>query len=93
VRKIAVLMTDGQYNKQYYGPGSTSQARTMCGNMKAQGIEVYTIGFQVSGTAQATLRDYCATDSSHHYDATSGDELRQAFRDIALRLAQLRLSK
>ena len=93
VRKIAVLMTDGQYNKEYYGPGSTSQARTVCANMKAAGIEVYTIGFQVSGTAQATLRDYCATDASHHYDATSGDELRQAFRDIALRLAQLRLSK
>ena len=93
VRKIAVLMTDGQYNRNYYGSSSTSQARTLCGNMKSSGIEVYTIGFQVTGTARTTLRDYCATDRSHHYDASSGDALRQAFRDIALRLAQLRLSK
>ena len=94
IRKIAVLMTDGQYNTRYNGPQSTRQARRFCESMKLAGLEIFTIGFQLdSRTALATLRDYCASDRSHHYDADSGDALRQAFRDIALRLAQLRLSK
>lgn len=54
--------------------------------MKAAGIAVYTVGFALGGsqTAIDTLRN-CATSSGYFYNSTTGDELRQAFRDIASR--------
>ncbi|MEZ5908592.1 MAG: TadE/TadG family type IV pilus assembly protein [Hyphomicrobiaceae bacterium] len=106
VQKIAILMTDGEYNTEYCNGvtdstincnapngSSTTQARALCTNMKAAGVTVYAIGFQVSGSARTTLRSYCATDTTYYYDAADGEALRQAFRDIALKIAQLRLSK
>lgn len=109
-KKIAVLMTDGDYNTEYwngveskssysadanYSPTNgtaESQAPQLCTAMKAKGIEVYTVGFQVSSAAKTLLKN-CATDESHYYDATSGESLRQSFRDIALKISTLRLSK
>lgn len=101
LKKIAVLMTDGTYNTKQglqSTDGSTaskntsSNAVTMCTNMKAKGIEVYSVGFQLDNQlAKDTLLN-CATDASHFYDAANGEELRQAFRDIALKIATLRLS-
>jgi hypothetical protein len=112
LQKIAVLMTDGEYNTQYDSNGvsvnqnnypscsaaangcSTTQARALCTAMKAKGITVYTVGFQVGSnqTAVDTLTQ-CATDPSMFYNAADGTQLRQAFRDIALKLSSLYLSK
>lgn len=92
--KIAVLMTDGDYNTAYHsGNGSSAnQAKQLCANMKSKGITVYTVGFMVSEAAKDLLEN-CATSSSHFYDATSGEQLKIAFRNIAFKVAQLRLSK
>jgi Flp pilus assembly protein TadG len=110
--KIAILMTDGEYNTQYDSNGvgvdynaypscpdaandcSTTQARALCSAMKAKGIVVYTIGFQLGGnqTAVDTLSK-CATDPGKAYTADDGDQLKQAFRDIAIKLTSLYLSK
>lgn len=109
-RKIAVLMTDGEYNTEYWNgvEAKTSnsadanfdanngfselQAPLLCTEMKKKGIEVFTIGFQVTAAAR-TLLTNCATNATHYYDATSGEALRQAFRDIALKISSLRLSQ
>ena len=73
---------------------STTQARALCTNMKAKGITVYTVGFQLGGnqTAIDTLNQ-CATDPTKFYNAADGEQLKQAFRDIALHLSSLYLSK
>jgi Flp pilus assembly protein TadG len=106
LRKIAILMTDGEYNTQYdsngvsasesqaANGGSTTQARALCKAMKAQGITIYTVGFELSGnqTAIDTLTA-CATDSDKFYSADDGEQLKQAFRDIAIKLSSLYLSK
>jgi Flp pilus assembly protein TadG len=112
LKKIAVLMTDGEYNTQYtsagYDDGSSSltscpkaangcssaQAVSQCTAMKAKGIEVYTVGFQLGGSQIAidTLSK-CATDSNHFYNSTTGDALKAAFRDIALKISTLYLSQ
>lgn len=94
LRKIAVLMTDGAYNTQYSAVDSTTQARDLCSEMKKTGIDIYTVGFQLGGdaTATATLKG-CASDPSKFYDASTGDALKAAFRDIALKAAPLRLSQ
>ena len=106
--KIAILMTDGVYNTQYkdhiqtryltYGNNSPngssdSQADQLCTNMKAAGVTVYTVGFELySSTAKDTLKQ-CATSEDHYFLADDGDKLRAAFREIAFQIAQLRLSK
>ena len=41
-------MTDGEYNKQYYGGDSATQALAICKQMRDQGIKVFTIGFGFS---------------------------------------------
>lgn len=102
LRKIAILMTDGVYNTQggtQYSDNSTN-AKTIsnnsvqiCNNMKAAGITVYTVGFDLGGNQLAikTLKD-CATSDEHFYNTQTGDQLRQAFRDIALKISRLRLA-
>ena len=122
VQKIAILMTDGEYNVQYcnnstatgasvpdrnsnggnntklsctaVNGSSTTQARTLCTNMKAQGITVYTVGFAIpSGSTADTTMQQCATTPGHYYSAQDGEQLRQAFRDIALKISALYLSR
>ena len=97
LKKVAVLMTDGEYNQQYcnsttpntagamipdYDTGtsganckspngtSTQQARSMCVAMKAAGITVYTVGFEVGeagvgGGHAAGLRERAAYVLQH----------------------------
>jgi Flp pilus assembly protein TadG len=98
LQKIAILMTDGDYNTQYCkGVGnhdiscsgdngsSQSQAGKLCTAMKDKGITVYTIGAQVSANAKTFLQG-CATSPQHYYDATDGGKLKAAFIDIANKL-------
>jgi len=110
VRKIAILMTDGEFNTQYDANGistrdrgsgsaangsSTTQARALCDSMKAQGITVYAVGFELGGESSESYQTLyqCATDPGHFYNAEDGEQLKEAFRDIALKLSSLYLSK
>ena len=62
--------------------------------MKAKGVEVYTVGFQLGGNQTATdTLSSCASDASHFYNSTTGDALKAAFRDIALKISTLYLSQ
>jgi Flp pilus assembly protein TadG len=108
-RKIAILMTDGEYNLQYDANGvstneagagaaansdSTTQARSLCTAMKAKGITVYTVGFALGkGSSASETLNKCATDPSMAYTPDTGGELQQAFRDIALKINQLYLTQ
>ncbi len=64
----------------------------LCQGMKQAGITVYTVGYMVGSSARDLLAR-CATSSAHFFDATNGNELKLAFRQIAFRVAQLRLSR
>lgn len=108
-RKIAILMTDGEYNLQYdtngVSTGSTSagsavngdsatQARAVCTAMKAKDITVYTVGFALgANTTAISTLNQCATNPSMAYTPDNGAELQQAFRDIALKINQLYLTQ
>ncbi len=116
LNKIAVLMTDGEYNTSYTSNGyqisetvngikvtcknaantdvSSAQAVEQCKAMKAKGIEVYTVGFQL-GDSQLAINTLssCATDADHFYNSSTGDALKAAFRDIALKISTLYLSQ
>ncbi|CAN1722695.1 VWA domain-containing protein [Hyphomicrobium sp. 1Nfss2.1] len=112
VKKVAILMTDGDYNTQYDDNGvlanygytsscpqaangcSAKQALELCENMKAKGVEVWTVGFDVSKSSLAaqTLKA-CATDETKYYNAEDGLQLQSAFTDIAVKLTTVYLSK
>ena len=71
-----------------------AQSRSLCDAMKAQGIMVYTVGFQITaGGASESLLAYCATTSSGFYNAGSGAELSEAFNAIGRDITQLRISR
>lgn len=93
VQKVAILMTDGMFNSYYESDNgdAVAQARSLCDSMKAKGISIYTIGFQVPADVVPTLK-YCATSPKHFFNATDGGELRETFKTIANRLNGLRIS-
>jgi Flp pilus assembly protein TadG len=70
------------------------QARSLCTAMKAQGVLVYTVGFQVpsNGAAANIMRD-CATSASMAYLPASGADLTDAFKAIGADIYRLRISK
>ena len=107
VKKIAILMTDGEYNTllgKQYSDGSAqattalANALALCTAMKKNtlssdpNIEIYTVGFQLDTTASKTMLKSCATKADHYYETSTGDGLKSAFRDIALKISKLRLT-
>jgi Flp pilus assembly protein TadG len=73
---------------------SFDQARSLCNAMKAQGIVVYTVGFQVaSNSSAADILSRCATSSEHAYLPASGADLTDAFKAIGRDITRLRISK
>jgi Flp pilus assembly protein TadG len=104
LRKIAVLMTDGQYNTyrgwKEHDPDEVSEnAKSICTNMKAEGIEIFTVGFELdslSAEDQERALDVlqsCGSDLDHFYNALSTAQLKQSFHNIAIQLSKLYLAQ
>jgi hypothetical protein len=108
LRKIVVLISPGSFNRQYCEgvaddtPGACSspnrsshaQARALCRAMAARDLEIFAVGYPWSEEreAGATLRDTCASKPGHFFPAETADALKQALRDIGLRIAATRLT-
>jgi Flp pilus assembly protein TadG len=120
VKKIMILMTDGEYNSVYSNGvisgnpvvsgsyyttsdlinrapdnGDTyTQSNAMCTAIKASGVEVYTIAFQLDTTKpqRVALLNNCATDSAHALTASNSAQLNNVFQALAQSLATLRLT-
>ena len=103
IAKVAILMTDGQFNTAFAGATGNynsqgnltrSNAQSLCGNMKNDGIEIFTIGFDLNDKAmsaterdqaKAVLKDCSSKDTSaanHYFEASTGAELDAAFQEI-----------
>lgn len=104
IAKVAILMTDGQFNTAFAGAGDSynkqgnlarGNAETLCGNMKNDGIEIFTIGFDLNNKdmsaterdqAKAVLKGCSSKDASpanrHFFEASTGAELDAAFQEI-----------
>ena len=96
VKKIALLMTDGEFNTIYTnGWTSSDYAKSICADMKKKGIIVYSIAFQAPTSARDTLRNCASADNSnttYYYSATNANDLKVAFKNIANDIKRLRLS-
>ena len=103
--KAIVLMTDGQNTLAPYSPihrgwdGASDWAKgdakttTLCENIKADGITVFTVSFMVTDAASKALLASCASDASKAYSAESAAALASAFKEIGGTLTAMRLSK
>lgn len=109
VAKIAILMTDGEFNTAHAGVTgdmravrnqdvtARANAEAICGRMKADGIEIFTIGFKLPNAAARNVMKNCASPDTgtlkHYYETSSGTELNDAFMTIARNIEALALTQ
>jgi uncharacterized protein YegL len=75
--KFIIFMTDGDNN---YTSADTS-TKAWCDSARAADVEVFSVAFMAPARGQALL-SYCATDTSHYYDANDAAQLVAAFKEI-----------
>ena len=100
--KIAVLMTDGEFNQFYTKKGNKGQhsretTTSLCKQMRSDGIRIYTVAFALNSWKAEKMLETCASTNDDgnplFFEAKNSTELRQAFRAIAADVTDLRLSK
>ena len=99
-RKIIVLMTDGANthspNYPYHDAGDGAVANDLtaktCTNIKASGIEIYTVAFSVTDTTVKNILADCATNSSFFFDSNTSSDLQATFQKIAGAITNVRLT-
>jgi Flp pilus assembly protein TadG len=70
----------------------TDGTEDLCGNMKASGIQVYTVAVQVDTQAQTLMRR-CASSADHYFPVNSASGIGAAFDRIAGAIENLRISR
>jgi len=65
---------------------------TLCENIKAEGITIYTITFRLSSGDLKDVFRACATYPEYYFDSTSNGELEEHFQTIAKQLTELRIA-
>jgi Flp pilus assembly protein TadG len=79
-------------NQTTYQSHLDTRLQTVCNNMKAQGIVIYTVGFG-SGAASNTALVNCAGNGGKYIAAANAASLSTAFQAIAQGLNTLRLAQ
>ena len=74
---------------------SMMNARTAetCENVKASGIKIYTITFDLTHQATLDLMRDCATSAAHYFNSPNASDLDDIFGQIAAELVELRISR
>jgi hypothetical protein len=65
----------------------------ICTNMKAKGIEVFTVAFMVEDAVAESMLKVCASSDQHFYSASNSELLSDAFAGIAESLQVVRLAR
>lgn len=87
-------MTAGSYNQKFTGSDSRTQARETCKETKKAGVTLYSVGLEISlGSSTDETMKQCALSNVHYHNAAIGDSLKQAFRGIALKIADLHITE
>ena len=77
-----------------YKADANAKTEQLCSSIKAKGIMVYTIAFDVNnGSDIKTLLQGCAGNGGRYFDASDSTDLADAFKQIGISLLNLRLSK
>lgn len=66
---------------------------TVCNSMKAEGILIYTVVFQLNNATITNLMRNCASQADFFFNSPDEETLQQAFRAIGDLLSELRVSR
>ncbi|MGE0424563.1 MAG: pilus assembly protein TadG-related protein [Reyranellaceae bacterium] len=86
--KAIVIMSDFDMNSYFESANGSANTQfdSLCTQIKAAGVKIFTIGYGVSGSSNNTRRINCAsndTDTTYTYTTSSVDEMLAAFQSIA----------
>jgi len=92
--KVVILMTDGAFNTEVFPEqgDSATQARALCDNMKGKDIAVYAVALNAPPAGQSVL-SYCASGPDYYFQPETGEQLTDAYKQIAASISDLRISK
>jgi Flp pilus assembly protein TadG len=92
---IIILMSDGLNTQNRWSTSqSTIDARqaTMCANVKAAGIVLYTIHVNTDGDPTSTVLQNCASGTDKFFTVTSSGQINTVFTQIGTNLSKLRIA-
>jgi Mg-chelatase subunit ChlD len=95
-QQVIIMLTDGLNTENRWSTNqSTIDARTrmVCNNIKAAGIDLYTIQVNTGGDPTSTLLRSCASDPSKFFMLTSASQIVTTFEQIGTNLSRLRIAK
>lgn len=99
LKKAIVLLTDGANSHSPLYPSHDGRdtvlanelTAELCTNIKAKGILLFTVAFEVSDDTTLDMLETCATDSTYFYDAGDSSALEAAFDNMAIKLMEVHL--
>ena len=100
--KVMILLTDGMQTAPGWGPSDSRTAAdgeanlsSICTTMKAKGVQVYTIGYDLTDAHTLNLLNSCASSGGYFASTDISNGLATAFAAIATRISNemLRLSR
>lgn len=98
--KVLVLMTDGKNTLSKNGlkhngnnkADADKVTRNLCKNIKADGIQIFTIAYDFDDASTKNMLRKCASSNDYFFDAANAQQLDDAFQEIANSLNELRLT-
>ena len=97
---IIILFTDGLNTAdRFYGNGSDtstqvdSRMSTLCTNIKAGGVTIYTVQIDTDGAGQSAVLPACASNSNDFFMLTQPSQIATAFSQIGTEIAKLRVAR
>lgn len=69
------------------------KSRSACRFAAEKGVEVFTIGYQVSDPQLSSMLQYCAVKPKMYFEADTPDQLRDTLSTIASRITKLHLTQ
>ncbi len=99
--RYVILMTDGAnsmsptypHHDDWNVPVSDTLTAELCTNIKAAGIQIFTISFDVNSNILKNQLRICASSPDKYFEASNSLQLSQAFSGITGQMTQLRLVK
>ncbi len=94
-RQVIILLTDGLNTQNRWDHSAApidAREKLSCANIKAAGIEIYTVQVNTGGDPTSTLLQDCASGPANFFLLTSADQIVTTFDSIGTELSQLRVA-
>jgi hypothetical protein len=85
----------GRFPKETFADAKSyinSRLAAVCENIKATGIEIFTVTFKVTDKATTDLYTQCASKPPYYYNAKTSAELKNSFEQIGKAISKLRVA-